>query len=369
MSPLQRSTLFFLCCFIPGMATAHSLNDSYLDLGLDESEVSATLRIAIQDLELAVGLDSNGDTVVTWREVGQASAAIDNYLQKRLRLQLDYAPCELRPGNYLMEDLPGGSYLVIPLSGACLANTGAISLSYSLMFDLDNSHRGVALLSHNGSQASYVFSPEITSLTLNHDSPVLTTTLATYVREGVWHIWIGIDHILFLLAMLLGVVVHQQKRQPRETARKQISIEILKLVTAFTVAHSITLALATFGIINLPAAMVESAIAATVVIGGINIVYPLFGKRHWQFAFGFGLIHGFGFANVLAELDLSMGLFFISLLGFNIGVEIGQLAIVLAMVPLLYLVSSGRGIREFSAAFTGLLICQVGLIWFVERSF
>ena len=369
MSRLHRFVLGFLCFLGPGVVTAHSLNDSYLDLGLDASEVTATLRVAIADLELAVGLDSNRDAIVTWREVNQARPAIDNYLHSRLQLQLDNSPCALEPGAYLMEELPGGSYLLVPLSGTCIANSGALTLSYSLMFDLDNSHRGVALLSHNGRQTSYVFSPDNMSLLLDQHSPVLLTTLATYVREGVWHIWIGIDHILFLLAMLLGVVVHQQKLRAKEEERKEISVEILKLVTAFTVAHSITLALATFEIVSLPAALVESAIAVTVVIGGINIVYPLFGKRHWQFAFGFGLIHGFGFANVLAELSLSMQLFFISLLGFNVGVEIGQLAIVLALIPLLYLVNSGRRIREFSAAFTGLLICQVGLIWFVERSF
>src|SRR5207249_427471 len=152
-----------------------------------------------------------------------------------------------------------------------------------------------------------------------------------------WHIWLGFDHILFLLALLLPSVL---RRGPGGwevvDGFRPALIKMLKIVTAFTVAHSITLSLATLGILRLPARLVESAIAASVILAAVNNIRPIFPHRGWMVAFAFGLIHGFGFANVLADLGLAKETLALALVGFNLGVEIGQLAIVTAFLPIAF---------------------------------
>lgn len=179
---------------------------------------------------------------------------------------------------------------------------------------------------------------------LDDGTPVLLGTASTpdrlavfqqYLRQGVWHIWAGIDHILFLLTLLLPAVLVYRKRQwqPLDDVRPAL-VAMLKIVTAFTVAHSITLALAASGVVSLPSRLVEPAIALSVLFVALNNLRPMFPASRWWMAFGFGLLHGFGFAGVVAELGLPAGAAAISLLGFNLGVEAGQLAIVAAVFPL-----------------------------------
>ncbi len=144
-----------------------------------------------------------------------------------------------------------------------------------------------------------------------------------YLIEGIWHIWIGHrSHSLFAVVAVAGCVGVGQPNngKPRAVSRFAF-IEVLKVVTAFTVAHSITLSLAALQIINIPSWIAESAIAASVIVAALNNVFPIFHGRRWIVAFGFGLIHGFGFANVLTELGLPQSTLLIALVGFNLGVE------------------------------------------------
>jgi len=126
-----------------------------------------------------------------------------------------------------------------------------------------------------------------------------------YFGTGVWHIWTGFDHFLFLCALLLPAVLeHRHGRWQAVPAFREAFFEVLGIVTAFTIAHSITLSLAVLGFITLPSRLIESTIAASVVIAALNNLYPLIDKRLWVVAFVFGLVHGLGFASVLADLAL-----------------------------------------------------------------
>jgi len=191
-----------------------------------------------------------------------------------------------------------------------------------------------------------------------------------YARAGVWHIWIGFDHILFLLSLLLPAVLFLARERWQAVARFNPAFwDVFRIVTSFTVAHSITLSLATLGLIALPSRLVESAIAASVVLAALNNLYPLFQGRRWMVAFCFGLIHGFGFASVLADLGLPRGALALALVGFNLGVELGQLTIVAVFLPTAYLLRHGWFYRRL--VFTGgsWLIALVAAIWLVERAF
>src|SRR5262249_51800960 len=147
-----------------------------------------------------------------------------------------------------------------------------------------------------------------------------------FIYEGIWHIWLGFDHVLFLLALLLpAVLVRVDGHWHAAGTFSSVCWNVVSIVTAFTVAHSITLSLAALDVVRLPSHLVESTIAASVVLAGLGNLYPRMIGRRWLVAFGFGLIHGFGFAAVLTDLGLPQHSLLLSLISFNVGVEIGQL--------------------------------------------
>jgi hypothetical protein len=150
--------------------------------------------------------------------------------------------------------------------------------------------------------------------------------------------------------------------------RRSAFVKVLKVVTAFTVAHSITLSLAVLGYVHLPSRLVESAIAASVVVAALNNLVPLFGEGGWMVAFGFGLLHGFGFANALRDLGLQHGQLAVTLFGFNLGVEIGQLAIVSAFLPLALSLRRLLFYQRFILRFGSAAIIVVASTWLAERA-
>ena len=184
----------------------------------------------------------------------------------------------------------------------------------------------------------------------------------------MWHIWIGFDHILFLLSLLLPAVLFWQRPRWLPVATLRVAVvDVLKIVTAFTVAHSITLSLAALGFVSLPSRWVESAIAASVVLAALNNLYPVVQGRRWAVAFGFGLIHGFGFASVLADLGLPQGALALALLGFNLGVELGQMAIVAVFLPLAFALRRTDFYRWGVFTAGSLVIVLLAMVWLAER--
>ena len=174
---------------------------------------------------------------------------------------------------------------------------------------------------------------------------------------GVRHILTGYDHLLFLLALLLAC------RSPRP---------IFWIITAFTLAHSITLALATFDIVNIPARWVESFIALSIVYVGLeNFRKNLSVKRRIGLTFAFGLVHGLGFAGLLKQIGLGAdGQSVIGpLLAFNLGVESGQLAIVVLILPLLFFARKQPAFERFGIPALSAIVIILGGVWFIQRTF
>jgi hypothetical protein len=190
-----------------------------------------------------------------------------------------------------------------------------------------------------------------------------------YVREGVWHIWFGYDHILFLLSLLLPAVLVRRAGawQTVPTLRAAL-VDVAKIVTAFTLAHSVTLSLAALGYLELPSRWVESAIALSVVLAAGNNLYPRWYAYRTTVAFGFGLIHGLGFASVLGDLSLPDGLLVTALIGFNLGVELGQLAIVCGFLPVAFILSRSRFYVPLALKAGSLGIAAMASLWLLERS-
>jgi hypothetical protein len=360
--------LLGLLCMQP--ARAHKASDSYLNLEVREQQIEGRWDIALRDLELAVGLDGDGDGALTWDEVRSRHDAIAAYALSRLKLSSDGADCPLQVTTQLVDTHTDGAYSVLMLRGACTGPVAQLALDYSLLAEIDPQHKGLLALKHGVATSTAIFSPDQPKQTLRLATPSAGRQFLDYLKHGAWHIWIGFDHILFLLSLLLpAVLVWRDRAWHGRDSLRAGALDVVRIVTAFTLAHSITLTLASLGIVSLPSRLVESAIAASVIVAALNNVWPVVQRGRAWFAFGFGLLHGFGFASVLAGLGLPQDALLLSLVGFNVGVELGQLAIVAVFLPLAYLLRNGLFYRRAVMLGGSAMIVLVAALWLAERAF
>jgi hypothetical protein len=364
---LRLIALLFVFAAAP--ALAHNPSDSYLGLAIDGASIEGQWDISLRDLEVVVGLDANGDGEISWGEVRARQASIASYALARLALRSGASSCPARVTGLLVDEHGEGTFAVLRFVATCLDPITRLDVDYTLLFDVDPQHRGLLRLEHAGAVRTAIFSPERSRQSFELGQLSRWQQFIDYGREGTWHIWIGFDHILFLLSLLLPAVLRRTngRWEPVE-AFSPAFWDVFGIVTAFTVAHSITLSLATLGVVAPPSRLVESAIALSVVLAALNNLRPVFYSRRWVVAFLFGLVHGLGFASVLKELGLPQGALAIALVGFNLGVEAGQLGIVGAFLPVAFLLRRTAFYRQ--AVFFGgsALIVLVAGIWFVERS-
>ncbi len=367
---MKRIFWFIFALALTATAQAHKPSDSYLTLKVDGANIEGQWDIALRDLDFAIGLDTNGDAQITWGELREKHTEIAAYAVARLRLSSHNKLCPITVSQHLVDDHTDGAYSVMLFKAQCAQVPETLSVRYGLLFDVDPQHKGLLRLESNGQTQTGIFSPQ-------HATQQFTLTQASrweqffaYAGEGVWHIWIGFDHILFLLALLLPAVVTRRERKWQAvSAFKPALWDVLKIVTAFTLAHSITLTLATLQVISLPSRWVEATIAASVVIAALNNIFPLFRERRWLMAFGFGLIHGFGFASVLTDLGLPQGALVLALVGFNLGVEGGQLCIVAVFLPLAFALRRSWFYQRLVLLAGSVFIALLASIWLCERVF
>jgi hypothetical protein len=350
-------------------AQAHVASNSFLTVRVEDARLAGTLELALRDAEIAVGLDSNHDGKITWGEVRAAQGALAEYLHEHLQLSSPAGTCALRFLPVQVNERVDGIYLWQPFTAACPAAPRRLTIDYRILDQEDPSHRGLLTLLAAGVGQTAVLggARSVQSFDLKH--PALWSACVEYLQAGIWHIWSGIDHLLFLLSLLLPAVL--LRRGSRWQAVPQAApafFGIVKVVTAFTLAHSITLSLAAFDIIHLPTRLTESAIAASIILGALNNVFPVVTESRWRIAFAFGLLHGFGFAAVLSEMGLPQGARLVSLLSFNLGVETGQLAVVLAVMPLAYLLRGTRFYQRALLPWGSTAIAGLALLWLIQRA-
>jgi hypothetical protein len=367
---MMRLFITLLLLTLASTAQAHKPSDSYLILKIEDTKVQGQWDIALRDLDFAIGLDGNGDGEISWGELRARHNAIAAYALPRLKIQTEGVLCPTHATANLVDNHSDGAYAVLRFVAECARPVVALDLNYNLLFDVDPQHKGLLRLEYKGTTSTAIFSPDKAGQHFELAEVTLLRQFLDYTKEGVWHIWIGFDHILFLLSLLLPAVLCRSKKHWEAVAGFHPAlIEVLKIVTAFTLAHSITLTLATLGVVTLPTRLVESAIAASVVLSALNNVFPLFEGRRWMVAFAFGLIHGFGFASVLADLGLPQNALLLALVGFNFGVEVGQLAIVSAFLPLAYFMRGTLFYRRVVLFAGSIAIMLLASVWLVERVF
>jgi hypothetical protein len=368
-----------------GAAAAHKASDSYLQVAAAGGRLDVRWDIALRDLDVALDLDSDADGRLTWGEVRGAWPRIEAYASQRLVIE----GCPLASAGRALERRNDGAYAVLHLVSSCtLADPPRIS--YALFAELDPTHRSIAKVQREGRQVALsVLEPRLfsavdrapTSVASADAGDARTRDAASppaqagarsrweFLAEGVHHIVTGYDHVLFLLCLLLPAVQRGTPAGREPVARFPEAVwPVTGIVTAFTVAHSITLGLAASKLVSLTPAFIEPAIAVTIVLAALDNVLPFFPVRRFVVAFFFGLVHGFGFASVLAELNLPRADFAWALLQFNLGIEAGQLAIVVVVTTALFALRRWRYYGPVVIGGGSAIAIAIGAAWFIERT-
>lgn len=358
------------------VASAHAPMQAYMFLHVYSDSTVVRLELAVTDVVRTLALPWDPKARPTADQVRAGLAAIRTYVEPRFALG---AGAERAAPVYRGFDFRGtetGEFLLLeyvidkPLGAR-------VPITLTPFFELaEATRRNLVVIQHNwrtgtfnnDANVSLILSPQEPTQVLDlSDSSVWRGFLAL-VRLGVWHIWIGLDHILFLIALILPSVLRREggRWRPAESFGRAF-LKIVTIVSCFTIAHTITLSLAALGVVDLPSRLVESVIALSITIAALHNLWPVAKVNEAAIAFVFGLFHGFGFASVLGSLGLGTDHLVLSLLGFNLGVEIGQVAIIAAVFPLLFLT---RRLRIYNwalrAGSVGLM--AIGLLWVTERA-
>jgi hypothetical protein len=368
--------VLLLIAISSGNVQAHSSSNSYITFSAQNQSFVLRADINLRDIDLVFDLDQNKDGAVSWGETLAKTAEIKAWLEQGIQLSTTTQKCSLAQMNIKASEHADGTYLSVEWTLACEGATQegqtGLTLRYGLMFDQDNLHRALVTIDLPDAQSSAILSPDRPEVTLTKVNGSMSHVLAQYLIEGVWHIWIGIDHVLFLLSLLILAFLEPTRKSVIQWAAvknvKTAIFGVLAVVTAFTLAHSITLGLTIFKWIEPSADFIEPVIALSVVAAALNNLLGWAALRRWQLAFAFGLVHGFGFANVLVDLGLPSDQLAIALGGFNVGVELGQIAIVLAFLPLAWLLRNTIFYRWVIVVGGSLAIAVLGIIWTLQRT-
>ncbi len=345
-------------------AGAHAIGLSRGDYAQDDGLVSATLTFARGDaLVLAPALDVDGDGALSETEVAAGQQALRAGVAARIGVRSGGEACE---SASVGASLTQGDGLLVRATYRCRSITADASVALDALLDeLPSGHRHMARRVAEDQQVVLFHGSSVLSLSAAKTPSQAVVAASTapqtsragalqLLRMGVEHILTGYDHLLFLLGLVLVA--------PRARS-------LLPVVTAFTVAHSLTLGVAVLGLWTPPSRIVEPLIALSIAYVGVENLFAgrVTTDKRWRLTFFFGLIHGFGFAAVLRELALPRQAIPVALLSFNLGVETGQLAVLALLVPAVLLVRRTRWLEGTRARIPSLGVAAVGAVWFVAR--
>lgn len=369
---MKRLFATLLLCLVGGFgatfAHAHAASTSFviLELPQDDGPVAVRWDLSLHDIVWVVFVDADYDGNITWQEVQDARPALANAVLTQMSVQRGGATCSLRVKDFALATRNEQNFLSVALQADC-PESGLMSLGGSLFMSGDASQRVLLSAVRGEEQLTGVLSADENSW----DEPAEASAWSSFARfigEGVWHVLIGYDHVAFVLLLLLPSVMRPVDGKWRgATGFGQVTRDLVTIITAFTLAHSITLALAVTGTVKLPIQPIEIAIAASIAVAGAVNLVPRLSRLRLPLAFGFGLVHGFGFANALSEIDTTGSSLLPLLAGFNIGVELAQLCIVALVLPLIY---SMRATRWYAGTVLPLGSCALGMagvVWLIQR--
>ena len=301
---LRWLTLFVALAASGGAAHAHLASDSYLRIEIGQpGRVLGQWDIALRDLDVAVGLDADQDGSVTWGELRRKAREVEAYAFGHLTLGRNGADCRPIVAPLMIDYHAGNAYAVLPFTADCPGD-GPLTLHYRLLFDLDPTHRGLLTIADAERIKSEVLTPEHYQLTLDHTPSGPGEQAVQFLLLGFDHILLGYDHLLFIAVLLVTAALRRgggAQWIPIEGLGR-VLLETIKTLTAFTLAHAIVITPAVLGAVNVPSRLVEPAVAATIMLAGIDNLWSILPRLRWQVAFVFGLIHGLSFASALGPM-------------------------------------------------------------------
>ena len=363
--------------FVALPAEAHPARTSAVFLDLGERMIEAELQLPLDQLGLALErpLDASPSTVVT-----DLGPDLPRYVTGHVVATTpEGRPFAVEMLSAAPASIDGADSLVVhlalrPPEGA---STRVFTLRYDVILHRVVTHKIFVSVRRDFKNAVFSGHPELLGVArLQRETLIVDRTKGTWWRGlgsvfvlGTRHIAEGTDHLLFLLVLLLPAPLLARERRWREAGGMARSAkEIVKIVTAFTVGHSITLIFAATNLVRLPSKPVEILIALSILVSAIHAWRPIFAGRERWIAAGFGLVHGLAFASTLADFGFDSWTLAMSVLGFNLGIEAMQLLVVVLIVPSLALLSRTTGypwLRRGGAAFAALAACG----WVGERAF
>jgi HupE / UreJ protein len=353
---MKRGFLLLLACAaLP--AGAHQQSVSLAELNVAGNRVTGRLRFAAADLGTLLHLEQAPDGAYSQSGVDAVRPALVNLTLDGYAVATPAGPCSLDSGA--KAEVEGGDGIVVTGAWKCPSDVDALRVRVGFLEVFPSGHVHLAKISFPDGQVSQRL--------VQADAPGFEverrvgfwTAAGRFLQLGIEHIFTGYDHIAFLIGLLLLGGTFK---------------ELVQIVTAFTAAHSITLALATLSIVNPTPRLIEPLIAASIVYVAAENLWALrrgtraSALRHrWMLTFAFGLVHGFGFASVLRELHLPRSGIAAALVTFNIGVEIGQVCIVALAVPLFALLRRTRWFEPLGVRLCSFAVGCLGLTWLMQR--
>ncbi len=343
-----RALQFALLCVLmvfAARADAHETTRSYVTINRTGQNVDLNVKVAFRDIEVAVWMDEDLDGKITWGETERRLDAVTAYIVAGLTLDATGACTveRIRSDNFV----DGGiDFLEVGFAGTCPSATAPLRIATRLLTEIDPDHRMFVQSSVNGISTTTLLSRAKPSVTLSAENGGALASFAGYFKAGVDHLLAGADHIVFLLMLVLPAAC---ARGPARTA----AISVLSAVTGFTLAHAITLTAATTQLLRPPPDVINALIALSIAVTAADNIRPFIPAPRAAVAAFFGIIHGFGFATALGALQLTGSRFVIALVGFNLGIEVAQIALVLITMPALYVLKGGRALLWFGSTLAG----------------
>lgn len=365
----MRSLLVILILLAPIFASAHQTSTSFIKIEQQETDnqLKGSLKVNWFDLNQALSIDSDQNGKLTWGEVLRSKNKIHNYIENNIFFSDSNDHCNLDFNDYIqIEELLDEAYMYIEFNVKC-TELNTFTLNYFLLFDHFSNHKALVSLARNTETINKIISNDNKTIIFNAVPETVWNVFKNFLIEGIWHIWIGFDHILFLIVLLLpACLIRKNNRWESQTSISAVIKNTTLLVSSFTLAHTVTLSLATLKLVSFNPQLIEITIALSIVVCALNNVLN-FLKSNYILVFAFGLLHGFGFANVLGELINSANDATVPLLAFNLGVEVGQLAILLFLLPILFFISSQRWYKSKGIYVLSIISAICGTYWLIER--
>ncbi len=376
MSVVRRAVLGLMLWLVSAGAFAHQTGNSYLYVQQADGQLKIDLDFYVRDLgNLLQKPGTEPEPAPPPDKIQALQPEITQLIEKSLSIEADEQPLSLSFVRQTVVLHNDGLYVRQQFTAPAIDQQARfVVVRYGFFTQSDSLGRAFLRLAVNGDEISSVFDQATATQRFALGETKRSSTILLFTHEGAKHIWEGPDHLLFLLTLLLpGLLLWGEKSSvvsgPVATSggHRAAWMFALKVITAFTVAHSITLAMASLGMISLPDKLIESVIALSIMISAVLNLQHRLRINHWLLAFSFGLIHGMGFANGLKELGLSASYCIETLIAFNVGVELGQLSVVLLVaVPSVWLVRSDTG-RQRVMRWGSIAVLVISTVWFIER--